>query len=160
MEEIYNEYAEVIYNYLLTLTNKSDIAEELLQETFFSAVKNINKFRGDSDIKTWLCKIAKNKYIDYYNKSKKIKEVNIYDCSERYFTEKSFEDDFFNKENLFNTFKKIHKLDEKSKEVVYLRISTNFSFKEIGNIMGKTEQWAKTRFFRAKKILKGDFIYE
>ena len=145
MEEIYNEYAEVIYNYLLTLTNKSDIAEELLQETFFSAVKNINKFRGDSDIKTWLCKIAKNKYIDYYNKSKKIK---------------SFEDDFFNKENLFNTFKKIHKLDEKSKEVVYLRISTNFSFKEIGNIMGKTEQWAKTRFFRAKKFLKGDFKYE
>ena len=63
--------SKTIYKYLLTLTNNVEIAEELLQETFYSAVKNINKFRGDSNIKNWLYKIAKNKYIDYYKKNKK-----------------------------------------------------------------------------------------
>ncbi len=71
MKEIYEECSKTIYKYLLTLTNNVEIAEELLQETFYSAVKNINKFRGDSNIKNWLYKIAKNKYIDYYKKNKK-----------------------------------------------------------------------------------------
>lgn len=71
MKEIYEGYSKTIYKYLLTLTNNVEIAEELLQETFYSAVKNINKFRGDSNIKNWLYKIAKNKYIDYYKKNKK-----------------------------------------------------------------------------------------
>ena len=71
MKEIYEECSKTIYKYLLTLTNNVEIAEELLQETFYSAVKNINKFRGDSNIKNWFYKIAKNKYIDYYKKNKK-----------------------------------------------------------------------------------------
>lgn len=61
MEEIYKEYAQKVYSYLLNLTNNKDIAEELLQETFYSAVKNINKFKYESSIKTWLYVIAKNK---------------------------------------------------------------------------------------------------
>ena len=54
MEEIYKEYSKKIYSYLLSLTNNPDIAEELLQETFYSAVKNIKKFRNESSLKTWL----------------------------------------------------------------------------------------------------------
>ena len=71
MKEIYEECSKTIYKYLLTLTNNVEIAEELLQETFYSAVKNINKFRGDSNIKNWLYKIAKNKWLDYCKKNKK-----------------------------------------------------------------------------------------
>ena len=71
MEEIYKEYSKKVYRYLLTLTNNEDVAEELLQETFYSAVKNINKFRKESSIKTWLYVIAKNKWIDYCKKEKK-----------------------------------------------------------------------------------------
>ena len=65
MEEIYKEYSKIVYTYLLSLTCNSELAEELMQETFYSAIKNINKFRNESSMKTWLCKIAKNKWFDY-----------------------------------------------------------------------------------------------
>lgn len=106
MDQIYNEYSKMIYNYLLSLTKKTDVAEELLQETFYSAVKNINKFRKESNVKTWLCTIAKNKYIDYYKKSKKINEIKINDCDEIYLSTDSFEKDYLNKDELLNIYKK------------------------------------------------------
>ena len=65
MEEIYKEYSKYVFNYLLSFTNNVEIAEELMQETFYSAIKNIHKFRNDSSLKTWLYRIAKNKWIDY-----------------------------------------------------------------------------------------------
>lgn len=160
MEEIYKEYSKIVYNYLLSLTNNTDTAEELMQETFYSAVKNINKFRKESSVKTWLCKIAKNKWIDYYNKVQKSNEINIEDVNEKYLSINSLEEDSFNRDEILNIYKKIHKLDEKSKEVVYLRIRSDFSFKEIGNIMGKSEEWARITFYRAKIKLKEDFENE
>lgn len=77
MEDIYQEYSKAVYNYLLSLTKNKHIAEELVQETFYSAVKNINNFKNESSVKTWLYKIAKNKWIDYYKKNKKSKEISI-----------------------------------------------------------------------------------
>ena len=160
MEEIYKEYSKIVYNYLLSLTNNTDIAEELMQETFYSAIKNINKFKKEASVKTWLCKIAKNKWIDYYNKLKKTNEVNINDINEKYLLVNSFEDDCLNRDELINVYRRIHKLDEKSKEVVYLRVRSCFSFKEIGVIMGKSEEWARVTFYRAKIKLKEDFENE
>ena len=154
MEEIYDEYSETIYRYLLSLTKNKDIAEELTQETFYKAVKNINKFRNESSIKTWLYKIAKNVWIDYYKKSSKLKEVTIDDYSEIILYNTNIEEEILNKNDKVNIYKKIHKLDEIAKEVIYLKIGTNFTFKEIGNIFGKTEGWAKIIFYRAKIKLK------
>lgn len=71
MEEIYKEYSKIVYTYLLSLTCNSELAEELMQETFQSAIKNINNFRNESSMKTWLCKIAKNKWFDYLKNTKK-----------------------------------------------------------------------------------------
>lgn len=156
MEEIYNEYFEIIYKYLISLTQNKEIAEELTQETFYRAVKNIKKFKKDSTIKTWLFKIAKNLWIDYYKKSKKCKEVTLDDYNEIILSNNSFEEELFNRNDLMRTYKKIHELDEISKEVVYLRLGTNFSFKEIGEIFLKTEGWAKIIFYRAKIKLKED----
>lgn len=156
MEEIYKDYSKKIYIYLLSLTNNQDIAEELLQETFYSAIKNIEKFRNESSLKTWLYTIAKNKWIDYCKKMKKLNEVEIAENSEDISSNTTLEDDYLNKNELFNICKRIHKMDEKTKEVVYLRVFTNFSFKEISSIIGKTEEHARTIFFRAKNKLKED----
>ena len=158
MEEIYKEYAQKVYSYLLNLTNNKDIAEELLQETFYSAVKNINKFKYESSIKTWLYVIAKNKWNDYYKKHKKMNEISLEE--DLNYQGIVSEEDFFNKEELLDVYKKIHQLDEKSKEIVYLRIGTNFSFKEIANITGNTEENARIIFYRAKTIFNWDFKNE
>ena len=160
MEEIYKEYSKIVYNYLLSLTCNSEIAEELMQETFYSAVKNINKFRNESNIKTWICKIAKNKWIDYLSKSKKSNEVAIDEIEEKFLLVNSFEDEFSNKDAVIDLYKKIHNLDEKTREVIYLRIRADLNFKEIGLIMGETENWARVTFYRAKVKLKEEFDNE
>ena len=160
MEEIYKEYSKYVFNYLLSFTNNVEISEELTQETFYSAIKNIHKFQNNSSLKTWLYKIAKNKLIDYYKKTKKMQELDIYEVNDKFLFINSFEEDYADREELINIYKKIHKLDEKSKEVIYLRIKCEFNFKEIGDIMGKSEEWARITFYRAKIKLKEDFENE
>lgn len=157
MEEIYNEYSRIVFKYLVSYTNNTELAEELTQETFYKAVKNINKFRNESSMKTWLCKIAKNVFIDYFKKKNNVKEVNINEITDLHADEKSLEEQYENKEQLIDMYKKIHKLDETSREVVYLRLRSDLSYKEIGNILGKTEEWVRVTFYRAKLKLKEDF---
>lgn len=154
MEEIYQEYSKIVYKYLLSITNDTELAEELMQETFASAVKNINKFRKECSVKTWLCTIAKNKWIDFYRKKKKVNEINIDEINEKFLVSNSLEEDYTDKSEVINIYKKIHKLDEKTKEVIYLRIKSDFSFKEIGSIMGRSEEWARITFYRGKIKLK------
>ena len=81
MEEIYKDYFQYVFSYLLSFTNNPEIAEELTQETFYSVIKNIHKFQNNSSLKTWIYKIAKNKLIYYYKKIKKIKKMNIDEVS-------------------------------------------------------------------------------
>lgn len=159
MEEIYVEYSKCVFNYLFSLTNNYEVAEELLQETFYSAMKNINKFRNESSLKNWLYKIAKNKWLDYCKKNKKNMQINIESISEKNFISQPFEDDVADRAELIEIYKKIHVLDEKSKEVVYLRVKCEFTFKEIGIIMGQSEEWARTTYFRAKNKLKESIEY-
>lgn len=156
MEDIYEKYSKLVYSYLLSLTKDSSIAEDLMQETFYSAIKNINKFRNESSFKVRLCKIAKNKWTDYYKKSKKTNEVNLDYLNETCFSSYFIEDNVINKQETLNVLKSIHNLDETSKEVIYLRIGMNLSFREIGMIMEKNENWARIIFYRAKIKLKED----
>lgn len=160
MEEIYKEYSKIVYSYLISLTNNPEIAEELMQETFYSAVKNINKYRGEAALKTWLCRIAKNKWLDYLKKIKQTNETRIDEIEEKFLLVNSFEEEFSNKEAVIDLYKKIHKLDEKTREVIYLRIRADLSFKEIGTIMGQSEQWSRVTFYRAKVKLKEEFENE
>ena len=157
MEEIYKEYSKVVFYYLLSLTNDTEIAEEIMQETFYSAIKNIEKFKRECTLKTWLCKIAKNKLIDFYKKKSKINEIDINNINEKDLIIDSLEEDFINKTEIDNFYKKIYKFDETTRKVIILRIKADISFKEIGNIMGKSEQWARVTYYRAKLRLKEEF---
>ena len=131
-----------------------------MQETFYNAVKNINKFRNESSMKTWLCRIAKNKWIDYLKKTKTVSEVSIDEIEEKFIIVNSFEDEFTDKEKVIDLYKKIHNLDEKTREVIYLKIRADLGFKEIGEIMGESEAWARVTFYRAKVKLKEEFDNE
>lgn len=84
MEEIYKKYYLKIYKYLLYLSHDQDLAEELTQETFYKAIININKFRGDCKLETWLCIIARNLYYKHQKKNKKsvsLEEINNYEMN-------------------------------------------------------------------------------
>ncbi len=71
IQEIYEQYFTIVYRYLLSLSHNTHIAEELTQETFFKALKKVDDFRGDCDLRVWLCQISKNTYYDYLKKNKK-----------------------------------------------------------------------------------------
>lgn len=157
MDEIYKKYSRIVYNYLLGLTHNQELSEELMQETFYSATKNIKKFRGECSIKVWLCEIAKNKWKNKIKKTKKEKSIiindNIDDIDELFF-EDSFENEIISKEEIIDLYKNIHNLDEKTREVIYLRIRAELSFKDIGNVLDKSEEWARITFYRGKIKLK------
>lgn len=155
IQKIYEEYFDCIYRYLFCLTHNSDIAEELTQETFYRAVKKIDTYKGTCKISVWLCQIAKNLWFDECRKAKIDKKASM---NGKY--EKSLEEDSILKDNKINLYKKMQKLDEKTREVIYLRITGELSFKDIGNILNKTETWARVTFYRGKKYLKGDDINE
>ena len=68
IEELYKEHAQMIYRYLYSLTQNSDLAEELTQETFYQAIRTIKQYREDCKVSTWLCSIAKNVWRSYLRK--------------------------------------------------------------------------------------------
>lgn len=158
MEEIYEKYSKSVYYYLYSITHDRDLSEELMQETFYSAIKGINKFKNECSINVWLCQIAKNKWINYLKRSKKITSFSLEDGAENYLPKDNTIEEVDEKLDLIKLYKGIHKLDEKTKEVFFLRIKGEFSFKEIGEIMDKSEQWARTTFYRGKLKIKEEFF--
>lgn len=151
MDEIYEECFETVYKYLFCLTHNSDISEELTQETFYRAVKKIDTYNGKCKISVWLCQIAKHLW---YNQCRKNKR--IFNTDETFDIEdpQNLEEQFIAGEEKVLLYKKMQNLDEKTREVMYLRITGELSFKEIGEILGKTENWARVTFYRGKSKLK------
>ena len=151
IEEIYSKYSDIVYKYVFCLTGDEDITEEIVQETFLVAVKDINKFRGECKISTWLCQISK--YL-WYKRLKKEKEISIDTLENSLLLDGSIEENFCDKESKIQLFKKLQNLDEDTKNVMYLRIFGNFEYSEIAEIMNKTSNWARVVFFRGKQKLR------
>ncbi|KKE77790.1 sigma-70 family RNA polymerase sigma factor [Bacilli bacterium] len=161
-DNIYQDYADFIFRYLLTLTNDEHAAEELTQETFYQAIKSIDNFHdnGKAKFSTWLCAIAKNVWLQEVNRTKKKHQLvnSLSDESTLFY---NLEEEYFRNEDKINFFKKAHQLSETKREILYLRLLGDLSFKEIGSIFGETENWARVTFYRAKQqIRKGDTSYE
>lgn len=151
IEEIYKMHSNTVYKYLFCLTDNVDLSEELTQETFAIAVKEINKFKGNCKISVWLCQIAKHLwYKELKNKKTNIPIHEIENLQEI----KNVEDVVFEKEDKLKLFKNIQKLDERSRELIYLRMIGNLSFEEIGEILGRTANWARVNFYRAKQKIR------
>ncbi len=151
MEKIYKEYFKTVYKYLFCLTHNNDISEELTQETFYKAMKKIDTYKGEAKMSVWLCQIAKNLWYNEYKKNKKITSeeelLNVQDLE-------ILEEELVLKEEKLSLYEKLQYLDEKTREVMYLRLTGELSFKEIGTIMKKTENWARVTFYRGKTKLK------
>ena len=83
MREAYEEYFHTVYGFLMVLTGGDrDLSEELTQETFYRAVKNAAKFRGDCKMSTWLCQIAKYAFYQHLDKKRRRPEISLEDMVE------------------------------------------------------------------------------
>lgn len=149
MEEIYQEYAQVVFKFLFSKTRDEDLAEELTQETFYQAVRCIDRFDGSCKISTWLCGIAKNQLKTWQRKHPDMEELTPETQSLP-----SAEADVMASMSRVELMKKLHACPEPFREIMYLRIFGNLSFKEIGVVMGKSENWARVNFYRGKQSLQ------
>ncbi len=154
MDAIYKKYCKCVYNFLYKLTNDIELSEELTQETFYTAIKKINTLNKKESIRTWLYQIAKNKWKDYLRKNKKANIDLDENTVENLVANYDIEEDMITKDDIIEFYKKIHMLDIDTREIIYLKIIRNFTFKEISQILGKNEEWARTKFYRGKLKLK------
>lgn len=152
MEQIYKQYSKVVYKYIFCLTQNEELSKEIVQETFVVAVKNIKDFKGNSKITTWLCQIAK--YIWYKEIRKKHKEIPLEEIENSILIEDSIEEIICDNEEKIMLLKEIQKLDEATRNVMYLRILGNLEYNEIADIVNKTPNWARVTFFRGKEKIK------
>jgi len=152
-EEIYREHFDDVFNYIYRLSGNRDTAEEITSETFFKALKAIDGFKGECEIRVWLCQIAKNSYYSFLKKSKRstgIDSADIESLSER---NESLEEQVINNDQAERIRKVLHLIDEPYKEVFMWRVFADMSFKQIGDIFKKSENWACVTFHRAKKMI-------
>ena len=154
MDSAYKEYAQTVYRYLLSVCHEPDTAEELTQETFYKAVLCAHKFDGTCKVSTWLCQIAKHLWYQELDKRKKKGTLSLSD--EILSGGMAPDEEVSLREEKMNLFKRSHILNETAKEVVLLRVTGAFSFREIGELFGKNENWARVTYYRAKqKLVKG-----
>ncbi len=150
-EEIYSQYFEDVYKYTLSLCRNASLADEITQEVFFKALKNIDKFKGKCKMRVWLCQIAKNTYFSLCQKNKYIIDKPYEEKESEY-----IEGKLINKETAWEIHKRLHFLGEPYKEVFSLRVFGELSFLQISELFGKTESWARVTFHRAKLKIKED----
>lgn len=158
MDAVYRQHAQTVFKYLMSLTHDADLAEELTQETFYQAVRSIDRFDESCKITTWLCAIAKNQYFAYMKKHARLQvdpDVDLmFDGAGMIRNTVSAEQEVLQQSGQVELLKKLHAFPEPGREVLYLRMFGNLSFREIGEVMGKTENWARVTFFRARTNLR------
>ena len=149
MEEIYIAHSQTVYRYLLSLTRNAELSEELTQETFYQAIKSAERYDGSCKVSTWLCAIAKNTLISYGRK-----HVPAQPLEETSFMADSLEAEALASVGRVELIKKLRLLNGEMREVMYLRLFGDLSFREIADILSRTENWARVTYYRGKEELK------
>ena len=152
-QEVYNLYFRDVYRYALSLCRNESLAEEITQETFYKALEKLDSFDGRCKVTVWLCQIAKNTYISMCRKNKHLApgaDMALLPGDE------NLEENFCDQETAFAIHKILHALEEPYKEVFSLRIFGELSFRQIAELFGRTETWARVTYHRARLKIKGE----
>lgn len=160
-EDLYQEYAEMIYRFIFLKCNDRDLAEDIVQTTFLKAILQIHSFEGKSKVSTWLCQIARNEYLNYCRKHNRQQSYDAYLEKNR---EPSDGQSPFYRDGVLERLilseqaqvvrEALHTLKEPYREVFMLRVYGEYSFEEIGESFQKNATWARVTYYRAKEKIK------
>lgn len=150
IEELYRTYFDIVYRYIRSISQDGSLAEEVTQETFFKALKKADQFRGDCDVHVWLCQIAKNTLYDHLKKQKKqlLGDEKLEKAESA--GGELLEEKLAQRSQAMEIHKVLHRLSEPYKEVFSLRTFGELTFREIGMLFGKSENWARVTYYRAR----------
>ena len=148
--KLYEAHYMRVFSYAMTLSGDRELAEELTQETFYRAFSKAGEFRKESDKVTWLCAIAKNCFYDEKRRQSRTGPIpeEIPD------TEKGVEQKTVDRDSSFRIHLALHSLEEPYREIFELRVFGELSFREIGEIFSRTENWARVTYHRARLKLQ------
>ena len=160
IEELYRTYFDIVYRYIRSISQDGSLAEEVTQETFFKALKKADQFRGDCDVRVWLCQIEKNTLYDHLKKQEKQllgdeKLEKIESAGGELLEEKLAQ-----RSQAMEIHKVLHRLSEPYKEVFSLRTFGELNFREIGMLFGKSENWARVTYYRARVKIREELEHE
>lgn len=153
MEAVYQDYADFIYRFLYSHTHDAQWSQELTQETFLRAVGSISRYDGSCKLSVWLCQIAKHILWQELRKKSRLKTEELSEEPPD-FSMADGETNVLKEEQTLALYQAIHRLPELEREVVLYRISGELSFRQIGTILGKSENWSRTVFYRAKQKIR------
>lgn len=153
-EQIYSTYFKSVYLYVMQVSGNEHIAEEITSETFFKAINSIDSFRGDCDMRVWLCQIAKNTYFSYLKKNKKVLSIDESDLQNVADPDAGIDVQIGEQKEARLIRKILHDMSDPYKEVFMWRVFGELSFKEIADLYGKTDNWACVTYHRARKMIQ------
>lgn len=151
-DRTFERYYEDVFRFLRGLSADEHLAEELTQETFYRALRSADSYRGEADIRVWLCSIAKNLYYTQYKRQQRFvpqEEIEEYQAEE-----KSFLDVIADRETALRIHRILHDMQEPYKEVFSLRIFGELPFRDIGALFGKSQHWACVTYHRARAKIR------
>ena len=154
MDVIYKRYYQDVFRFCRKLVGQDEyLAEELTQDTFFKAIQAADRFRGDCDIKSWLCQIAKNNYISLLRREKHLSKS---EATEQVLemvpdTKESVHKKAEDAESVQEILDILDDVDEPYQSVFRMKVLQEKEYKEIAEIYHKTESWARVTYYRAKQ---------
>ena len=149
-EDIYRENYPIVYGYLLSLCGDIPLAEDLAAETFFKAFLHPRRYDGQCKLSTWLCTIGRNLYIN-----ERKRQLRSHRLSTHRSKAPDPEELLLEKEQIAQLYRAAQQLEPPYGQVFFMR-TEGLSFRQIGEAMGMSENWARVTFFRAKvKIQEG-----
>ncbi len=153
-EQVYQTYFKSVYRYIRRLSGDEQLAEEITSETFVQVMRSIGSFRGDCDLRVWICQIAKNTYYTHLKKQNRIAALDEEAWLALADPAALVEERLDAKEDAQRIRALLHALPEPYKEVFMWRTLGELSFAEIGALYGKTANWACVTYHRARQQIK------
>lgn len=157
MEELYQQYVQIVYRFLMSACRDSRLAEDLTQETFLRAWESLERFDHSCRISTWLCQIAKHTLYQHWEKYGRERPA---EPDPQIPAPENTETQALRRIELAEVLEAFQSLGPDMRQVVSLRAMEGLPYKEIGEIMGKSENWARVTYFRAKEILAREAHHE
>lgn len=156
MDELYRQYSQIVYHFLYTRCGNRELAEDLMQETFLKALESLDSYNHTCKLSTWLCQIAKHLLYQHWARNNKAR-LEILD--EDMESPQNTQAQAMAKVELADVWEQLQKLPPDMRRVVELRVLSDLSYKEIGSMLGKSENWARVTFYRAKLNLTKEVKY-
>lgn len=149
VEELYRETYPIVYGYLLSLCGNCALAEDLTSETYLKAMQKLTHFDGACKPSTWLCTIGRNLFLNDCKRRRRRASLEQADVL--------FIPDPAEMVQQHEQVRRVHlaaeSLPEISRQVFWMRVS-GLGFRQIGEALGKTENWARVTYFRAKTNIR------